>query len=229
MLLGQNSGRHQHRHLLAIHNCLEGSTYSHLGFAKAHITAKEAIHRLLTLHVRLYLSYGRQLVMGFLIRESILKFTLPYSIRRKGISLIPLSLGIKVDELLGNILNRGTNLILCLGPAGAANLVESWHLTFLADVFLQHAYLVSRHEKTVLTAILYIEIIPFNSVDFLGFYPTVFTNTILGMNHIIPHVDFTEVMYAVFLANAGKPLFLTSKDILFRNYDQLGSWKLKAI
>ena len=229
MLLSQNSGRHQHRHLLAIHNSLEGSTDSHLGFAKAHITAKEAIHRLLTLHIRLYFSYGRQLVMGFLIREGILKLPLPYSIRRKGISLIPLPFGIEIDELLGNILDGGTDLILCLGPAGAANLVESWHLTFLADIFLQHAYLVSRHEKTILTAILNIEVIPLNPVDFLGFYTAVFTNTILGMNHIIPHVDLAEMMYAVFLADAGKALFLASEYILFRNYNQLGPRQLKAI
>ena len=64
--------------------------------------------------------------MGFLIREGILKLPLPYSIRRKGISLIPLPFGIKINELLGNILDGGTDLILCLGPAGAANLVDPY-------------------------------------------------------------------------------------------------------
>ncbi len=45
MLLGQNGGRHQHRHLLAAHNRLESSPERHLGFTVTHIAAEQAIHR----------------------------------------------------------------------------------------------------------------------------------------------------------------------------------------
>ena len=46
MLLGQDGRRHQHRHLLAVHDRLEGRPDGHLGLAVADVAAEQAVHRL---------------------------------------------------------------------------------------------------------------------------------------------------------------------------------------
>ena len=95
MLLGQNSGGHQHCHLLAIYYSLEGSANGHLGFAIAHITAQQALHGLGLLHVGLDFSNGLKLVRCFLIGKGFFKLPLQLRVGAKGMAGHYLSLCIK--------------------------------------------------------------------------------------------------------------------------------------
>ena len=97
MLLGQHRGRHQHRHLLAPHDSLEGSPDGHLRLAEAHIAAEQPVHGLLPLHVPLDIIDGSQLVGSFLERKCVLKLILPHGIRPEGKALGFLPLGIQPD------------------------------------------------------------------------------------------------------------------------------------
>ena len=67
MLECQHRCRHQHSHLLAVGSGLEGSTYSHLGLAEAHVAAYQTIHRACTFHIRLYVLCSLRLVGRVLI------------------------------------------------------------------------------------------------------------------------------------------------------------------
>ena len=107
--------------------------------------------------------------------------------------------------------------------------MQPWHLAVLADVFLQQAHLVRRYIQPVLPTILDVEIIPLYPIDFLGFYTTIFTDTMLDMDHIIPHIDFPEMGYPVFLAGSDKFLFLAAKNILFGYYYQFIIGQLEPI
>jgi hypothetical protein len=46
VLLGQQGGGHQHRHLLAAGRRGEGGAHRHFGLAEAHVAADHAVHRL---------------------------------------------------------------------------------------------------------------------------------------------------------------------------------------
>ena len=97
MLLCQYGGRHQHCHLLASHDRLEGCPDGNLRLAEAHITAEQPVHRLLSLHIPLNIIDGRKLVGGFLKGKCVLKLILPHGIRPEGKSLGFLPLGVQPD------------------------------------------------------------------------------------------------------------------------------------
>ena len=64
MLLGQDGGGHQHRHLLAVIHRLEGRPHRHFGLAVAHVAADQAVHRPQRFHVFLHIGYRLGLVRG---------------------------------------------------------------------------------------------------------------------------------------------------------------------
>ena len=229
MLLGKNRGRHQHRHLLASHNSLKGRPDGHLSFAKAYIPTEKAIHRLLPFHIPLYFLDSRQLICRFLKRKGILKFLLPYRISPKGKALGFFPLGIKLHQLLGNILHSSLSLCLGLGPCRAAHTVKPWNFALGANVFLQHAHLVRRHIELIIPTVLDAKVIPSDALDFHGFHAQVLADAMLVMDHIVTNIDFPEMADPLLAANTIQPLFLAAKDILFRNEHQIGSRQLKAV
>jgi len=69
MLLRQNGGGHQNRHLLATHYCLESRAQGNLGLAVAHIPTKQPVHRAFGFHIGFDLLDGKQLIRGFDVRK----------------------------------------------------------------------------------------------------------------------------------------------------------------
>ena len=67
MLLGEQSGGHQHRHLLASLNGLESGTHGYFGFAEPYIAAHQPIHRRTAFHVGFDMLRRISLVGSFLI------------------------------------------------------------------------------------------------------------------------------------------------------------------
>lgn len=97
MLKRQNRGRHKNRHLLAVHDCLERGTQGHLGFAEAHIAAKESVHRTRLFHIPFDFTHCLQLPVGLFVFETGLKFALPFGVGRKGVARTAAALGIQRD------------------------------------------------------------------------------------------------------------------------------------
>ncbi len=70
MLLGEQGGGDQHRHLLAVARGNERRTHGHLGFPKAHIAAHQAVHDPRRGHVADNRLNCRRLIRGLLKREA---------------------------------------------------------------------------------------------------------------------------------------------------------------
>ena len=70
VLLGQQRGRHQHRHLVAAHHRHEGGAQRDLGLAEADVAAHQPVHRLARLHVGHHGGDGGGLVGRFLVAEA---------------------------------------------------------------------------------------------------------------------------------------------------------------
>ena len=94
VLEGEDCGRDEHRHLLAVAHGLESGADGQLRLAKPDVSADEAVHRRLTLHVGLDGLVGLILVGRVLIEERRLELLLHIRVGRKGVALLVLSLGV---------------------------------------------------------------------------------------------------------------------------------------
>jgi hypothetical protein len=103
VLLRQDGGRHQERHLPAIVDRLERRADGHLGLAVAHIAADQAIHRSRRLHVLLDRIHCAQLVVGLLVGEGGLHIFLPRPIRAVDKALDRLALGVELEQVVGDL------------------------------------------------------------------------------------------------------------------------------
>jgi len=124
MLQGEDSGRDQDRHLLPPHNRLKSSPHRHLGLTISDITADQAVHRPVPLHVGLGIGDRQELARGFLVWESSLEFPLPRRIRREGIPFDHLPGRIQREQLLGHLADGSPDPLLGLGPGSAPQPVE---------------------------------------------------------------------------------------------------------
>ena len=77
VLLGEDRGGHEHRHLPPALHRLEGGADGDLGLAVAHVAHEEAIHGALALHVALHVVGGLALVGRVLEQERALELPLP--------------------------------------------------------------------------------------------------------------------------------------------------------
>lgn len=73
MLLGEQGGGHQHRHLGLVFHRHKGGAHGHFGLAEAHIAAHQPVHGLAGLHVGNHRGNGGLLVRGFLKGKPALK------------------------------------------------------------------------------------------------------------------------------------------------------------
>ncbi|MNW49296.1 hypothetical protein D3C74_267070 [compost metagenome] len=149
MLLRQNRCRHQHRNLLALNCRLEGRTDRDFRFAITYVAAEQTVHRTALLHILLDLLDRPQLIRGFLVREHPLEFLLLGSVLLEGIPRRGLPFGVQLDQIVGNVLYRGTDLVFHAGPFVAAQLVNLRLLILGTDVFLNHVNLFDRHRQLI--------------------------------------------------------------------------------
>ena len=73
VLLSQQGGGAEHGHLTAIHHCNEGRPKGHLGLAKAHVSANQAVHGLVSDHVLNHGMNGGELVGRLFESEAVCK------------------------------------------------------------------------------------------------------------------------------------------------------------
>ena len=172
MLLGQNRGGHQVNHLLAVLDRLKGCPQRHLGLAVSHIAADKPVHNPSALHIRLHRVNGIQLVVRLIVREQFLKLPLPHRVMAVLESGLFLSGSIKLNQVLGNLLDRPFYPGLGLAPLRTSQLVKLWLLGIRARVFLDAFQPGGRQVQVAAVPILNLDIvlddlIPLNLLDSL--------------------------------------------------------------
>jgi hypothetical protein len=83
MLIDEDRGRCEHRHLLALEYRFEGCSDGDFGLPVADITTQQPIHRSRRLHVLFDLTHGPVLIRGQFELERVLELALPGGIGRK--------------------------------------------------------------------------------------------------------------------------------------------------
>ena len=122
VLLGQDRGRHEQHHLLAVLHRLERGAQRHLGLAVADVAADQPVHRTRRLHVGLD-HLDRVALVGRLgEREGVLEVALPVGVERERVALAALALGVQVEQLAGQLLGGSPGPGLDRVPPLAAEL-----------------------------------------------------------------------------------------------------------
>ncbi len=148
MLECQDSGGSKDDHLLRVDDGFKGRTHGHFCLAVAHVTAKEAVHWLRTLHIAFHVGDGDGLVGRFVKLEGVLKFALKRAVWGKCEALSRFSLGIKFQEFIGHVFDRFAHASLASRPGGAAKFVEDWLRAFDGAVTLHEVEALERHVKS---------------------------------------------------------------------------------
>ena len=186
MLLRQNCRRHQIGHLLAVLYCLKGCTDRDLCLAVAHITADEAVHDLPALHVLFYGLNRRQLVIGLIKREHLLKLPLPDRILTVRKAFFPLTLRIQLYQIFCDRTHCRAHPRLCTVPLLRAEPVELRRLRRVGiRIFLDHIKLRRRHVQTAAPRILDLHVILCDLVDFYFLNSPVNTESVVFMDNKI--------------------------------------------
>jgi hypothetical protein len=124
VLLGQQRGRAQDRHLLAVGHRDEGGAHGHLGLAEADIAADQAVHRFAGFHV---LDHGidRRLLVGrFLEAEAVGEGLQVVLLEDELMALAGRALGIQVQQFGGGVVHLLGGLLLRLFPLARAQRVQ---------------------------------------------------------------------------------------------------------
>ena len=147
VLLDQQGGRHQDRHLLAVHHRLERGAHRDLGLAVADVAADQPVHRDHLLHVLLDLFDRGQLVRGLDEVERVLQLALPGRVGGERVAAGGLPGGVQLDQLGGDLADGPAGPALALDPVGAAHPVQGRVLA--ADVAGHLVQRVHRHVEPV--------------------------------------------------------------------------------
>ena len=107
MLQGKDGGWDQDGGLFPVAGRLKGRPYSHLGFAKPHVTADQSIHGEGFLHVRFDRFGGFALIGGVFVQKRGFQLVLQVIIRGKGMPLGGFSPGVQLDQVFGDVLDLG--------------------------------------------------------------------------------------------------------------------------
>ena len=142
MLFGKYGGWHEDGRLFAAGDGFERGTDRNLGFAKADITADQAIHRACSFQVAFGFVDRATLIACFDMMERAFEFPHPSSVGRVGVSRFVVALGLDAQKFGGVIENGFFGRLAGGFPCGAAKFVELWRATAEADIFADQVRLL---------------------------------------------------------------------------------------
>ena len=195
MLLCQDRSRYQINHLLVFLHRLERRPDRHLRLAKAYVSADQAIHDLMALHILFRGFDGGNLIVRLLEGEHFLKFSLPYRIRSILITFCRLARRIQFHQILRDIFDRSAHPCLGLVPFLAAKAVQLRLLGGIRRrIFLKGVHLRRQNVQTASARIFNFDIILHHPVYFDLFNSFVDTKSVIFVNHIISNGQLRKVL-----------------------------------
>ena len=198
MLLRQNGGGNQIDDLFPLLHSLEGGTDGDLGLTVTYVSADQTVHDPVTLHVRLGIRNGIQLILRLLEGEHFLELPLPYGIFSKSIAFTLLSDRIQLHQILRHGTDGAAYLRLGMLPFLAAQFVQLRLLRRIGGgILLDHIQSGSQNVQITAVPVFNLEVVLDNLV-YLDLLDTFIYPQSMGlMHHIIP--DFQVIKVVDFL------------------------------
>ena len=165
MLLSQERGRHQDRHLPAVLHGHEGRPHRHLGLAETHVAADHPVHGLRCRQILEHILDGGFLIGRFLERKPRGEGDIVLGHGAQALPLAGGALGVNVQQLGGDIAHPLQRLAPGLLPLLAAQLVQRRRLRAGAAVATDQVQRGYRHIELVLIGVLQRQEIPLDAAD----------------------------------------------------------------
>ena len=177
VLVGEQRGRDEHRHLLAVLHRFERGPDRHLRLAVADVAAHEAVHGHGSLHVGLDVLDGLELVGRLLVRERLLDLALPRRVGPEGVARRREPLPVEHDQLLGDLADGRAHPGARLLPVAAAHPVQRGCVA--SGVAAHGADLIGRDVQLVAAAVLQQQVVALDTADGPLRHPRVATDAVL--------------------------------------------------
>ena len=192
VLLGEHGGGHQHRHLVAVADRLEGGAQRDFGLAVADVAGHQTVHRPRVLHVALDLFDRAQLVGRLLEAEGGLELALPRRVGREGVALGHRALGVELQQLLGHLAQRGAHRFLHALPGGAAHAVELGGARVAAQILRDEVEPLHRHVQPAALGVLEQQEIAVAITDRHRAQPEVAADPVVLVHDQVAHLEVGE-------------------------------------
>ena len=221
VLLGQDGGRHQKRHLLPVLDSLKRRPYSYFCLSIAHIPANQTIHNTVAFHILFRSRNGGKLIIRFLKGKAFFKLLLPYRIFGKRIAFLLLPYGIKLHQILRHLIHGTAHPGFGTVPFLASQLIQLGGLRRIrGSILLDHIQPGGKHIQIAAVAVRDLDVILNDLIHLHLLNSLVNTQPMTFMDHIITYPKFGEVIdFLAFKFFLMLFLFLLdSENITFRDH-----------
>ena len=214
VLLGEEGSRHQHRHLLVVFHRQESGAHRHFGFAKAHVTADQAVHGQRLAHVAQHGVDGLGLIRRSFKREAVAEQLVLLFIMLKRIALFGRTLGVNIQQLGGHVAYFFCRLLARARPGIAAQLVQRRILFRASGVAADQMQGRHRHIQFGVVGVGQHQVFTFDAACFEGGHPLIATHTVFQVNDRLTGVQFGQVADQGVRVDGAAAVLTTARDAL---------------
>ena len=193
MLLGEQRGGRENRHLLAVGDGDKGGAQRDFGLAKTDVAANEPVHGLAGAHVGDDGIDGGELVRRFLKAEALAKGLDVMGLDVKGVALARGAYGVQVQQFGGSVAHLGRGFFLGFFPLLAAQLVQGRGLGQAAGVAADDVQLRHRHIELVLAGVFKQQELGLAFAKIKVEQALVAAYAVLGVHHRIADLELGQV------------------------------------
>ena len=185
VLLSQDGSWAQDHDLTSILARLKRSSKRHFSLAKAHITAKQAVHWLARFHVQLNVCNSAFLVRRQLIREAGLHLLLSGSVQRERIARHRSATRIEVYQVKRQFLGGLSCLVSGARPICRIKPGQAWIIAVRSHIAGNAVNLLQRHIEFIVISIFKQEVITLSTCDFLAHNSGKVRNTVRCVDNVV--------------------------------------------
>ena len=181
MLLGEQSGGHQHGNLLAAMDGHKRRPHRHFGLAETHVAAHQSVHALGLTHVPQHRIDGVELIVGLLEREAGGKLAIGLFVVLEGKPGAGGAMSVDIQQLGCHVAHLLRRLAPRLAPGLAAEFVAG--RVIRAGVAADKVQIGDRHEQLVAAGIFEGQKLGGQTTGVDGFEPQIAANPVIQMDH----------------------------------------------
>ena len=185
MLLSQDGGWAQNHNLTCILARLKCSSQRHLCLAKAHVTAKQAVHWLARFHVQLNVCNCAFLVWRQLIREAGFHLLLSGSVQRERITRHRSAARVEVYQVKRQFLGGLSCLVSSARPICCVKPGQAWIIAVRSYIARNAVNLLQGYIELIVIGILKQEVITLSTCNFLTHNGRKVRNTVRCVDNVI--------------------------------------------
>ena len=193
VLLGEEGGRHQHRHLLMVFHRQKRGAHRHFRLAEANVAAHQAVHRQRLAHIAQYGVDGLRLIGRGFEREAVAEQLILLFIMFKCVARFCRALGVDIQQLGGHVAHLFGGFLPRSRPRIAAQLVQRRILFRAAGVAANQMQRRYRHVQFGVVRVGQHQVFAVNPARLKRGHAGVAPNPMLKMHHRLADMQLRQV------------------------------------